>query len=278
MNIKYVIKISIKKIFREKRKSLTYTALLTICLSMMFLFYSVANDFNYIIDENINNSGIRNIMLRVRTDIEILEETEYIDELFEIKGIQDVKAVDSFCKTNRIEILIDSYKNIENIVRDIENKNRYQIYIDVDILKKIPFVNILKLTSNIMFVLITIISFFILFLINLKSLNESENVISIYKAIGYKNLELKKMLLFESFFLGTIGYIFAAIISNGMMHFFINPLLSEKFSELLLGMDFRIGIKTYFMSAIAMIIIIILTLELISIKLKSVSSILLLKE
>jgi ABC-type antimicrobial peptide transport system permease subunit len=278
MNIKYVIKISIKKIFREKRKSLTYTALLTICLSMMFLFYSVANDFNYIIDENINNSGIRNIMLRVRTDIEILEETEYIDELFEIKGIQDVKAVDSFCKTNRIEILIDSYKNIENIVRDIENKNRYQIYIDVDILKKIPFMNILKLTSNIMFVLITIISFFILFLINLKSLNESENVISIYKAIGYKNLELKKMLLFESFFLGTIGYIFAAIISNGMMHFFINPLLSEKFSELLLGMDFRIGIKTYFMSAIAMIIIIILTLELISIKLKSVSSILLLKE
>lgn len=278
MNINYVLKFSTVKLIREIQKTTIYLSILTVCLIMLFLSCSIAFNSNFIIDRNINESGILNVTIRLKPEIENVNSLKYLDELREISGIDSIERDENFNETERMKIVIDDYRNIENVLEAIESKDQYQIYADIDTLRKIPLVNSLKFVSNLMFMVIVFFSTLILYAIISSSLDESRFVMSTYKALGYKNSDLFSMLISESALLCFSAYMISSLLSWIVMKIIINPILKVRFSGLIGDMDFSVGIPIYIIIFGSIALLIMVSTSMASKKLREISPILLLRE
>jgi ABC-type antimicrobial peptide transport system permease subunit len=245
---------------------------------MLFLSCSIAFNSNFIIDRNINESGILNVTIRLKPEIENVNSLKYLDELREISGIDSIERDENFNETERMKIVIDDYRNIENVLEAIESKDQYQIYADIDTLRKIPLVNSLKFVSNLMFMVIVFFSTLILYAIISSSLDESRFVMSTYKALGYKNSDLFSMLISESALLCFSAYMISSLLSWIVMKIIINPILKVRFSGLIGDMDFSVGIPIYIIIFGSIALLIMVSTSMASKKLREISPILLLRE
>lgn len=278
MKLKNALKFSTTKIFREKDKTVIYLVFITLCLTMLFLMCSIAFNTNFVIDKNINDSGIREMTLRLKLEEEIQEGIVYIEELSSIRGLESVALEEPFTETRRFKVMLKDYRGIKNVTMELESKERYQIYMNTEIMKKIPMVSSLKFVSGLMFLIIIMLCFVVIYVVMSDSLNESKTVMSIYKAIGYRNKDLKDMLLSECLLLGAGGYLISAVFSSIVMSYVINPLLVNKFIELTDDMNFTVGRPVYLIVLVGLVAIIYLSSATASFNLKKISPIMLLRE
>jgi len=239
---------------------------------------SIAFNTNFVIDKNINDSGIREMTLRLKLEEEIQEGIVYIEELSSIRGLESVALEEPFTETRRFKVMLKDYRGIKNVTMELESKERYQIYMNTEIMNKIPIVSSLKFVSGLLFLIIITLCFVVIYVVMSDSLNESKTVMSIYKAIGYRNKDLKDMLLSECLLLGAGGYLISAVFSSIVMSYVINPLLVNKFIELTDDMNFTVGRPVYLIVLVGLVAIIYLSSATASFNLKKISPIMLLRE
>lgn len=188
-----------------------------------------------------------------------------------------------FCEYNKNLIrensymaIIDNYKNVNNTIDKLTDMGYSANIYDQSGQNEIRLYN---MVSNVLKILIYLITIFIYVLVSViinSMIVEEKNDIAIFKAIGYKNIDLLKIIIVRLIFVSIISYCISILISLGI-NCLINFILFKTFHEKV-SFSILIHLKYTIMPLLIVLLINILSAYVNSKKIKNISIINLLKE
>lgn len=277
MKIKNIYKLSMHNVARNKIRTIIYILFITLCIVMLFITSSIAYISHISIDENINSQlRYRQFIVHVNSNHKTSEKIDYMSIFNNISEISDVIINQSSSKNN-VTIIIDDYKNMDSVVKQLKEKDYFTIIFNSDDIVNIPVIKTIKYGSLIMFIVIIILNFIVLCIVLSNSINERINDLAIFKAFGYSNKTLFKIILVESYIFGFISFVLASIISNFSIYTIINPVINAKFKDVLIGTKIVINPSMYLLIFVTLLILIFISSLNMVKKIKKISPILLLR-
>ncbi|WP_026894517.1 ABC transporter permease [Clostridiisalibacter paucivorans] len=277
MKIKNIYKLSMHNVARNKIRTIIYILFITLCIVMLFITSAIAYISHISIDENINSQlRYRQFIVHVNSNHKTSEKIDYMSIFNNISEISDAIINQSSSKNN-VTITIDDYKNMDSVVKQLKEKDYFTIIFNSDDIINIPVIKTIKYGSLIMFIVIIILNFIVLCIVLSNSINERINDLAIFKAFGYSNKTLFKIILVESYIFGFISFVFASIISNFSIYTIINPVINAKFKDILIGTKIVINPSMYLLIFVTLLILIFISSLNMVKKIKKISPILLLR-
>lgn len=219
-----IIKLSILNIIRNKNRNKIYILIITLFMLVISIVFNLSFLLNHTIKESTNQITIEILNNDLMQIVENLG-----DELNSYEFIDNI----DFIKTDSseliyINIVLDKNSSIEKIIYTLESYFDQKIgdenYIfnnndQLDSNKKI--VKNIIIVVNVIFFFILYLTFISINIILKKSLDERVQEIALYKSIGYRNINLFKLIFYELLTLIMFSYILSTIISILILGFLL---------------------------------------------------------
>ncbi|MDY3960232.1 MAG: FtsX-like permease family protein [Romboutsia timonensis] len=247
------------------------------------IIFSISFLLNQFIKELKNDNNLSNQISIEVFDNNLLSSVDTLTD-----GLSSYKFVDyiNTTKTNGSELIyiytvLDKNYNKDRIVSTLES------YLDENIgSKNYIFINdqsldsklkIIKSITNIIHLVFYLVLFFTFISVNImlkKILDERSQEIALYKSVGYKNIDLFKLIFYELLIMVIYSYIISSIFSILMLYFFYVQYLYIINIQLNL-----VNIILIYISLLILWILLVLIISFISmIKMKNIPAILLFNE
>lgn len=276
-----LVKLSILNITRNKNK--IYILIISFFMLIISIIFSISFLLNQFIKELKNDNNLSNQISIEVFDNNLLSSVDTLTD-----GLSSYKFVDyiNTTKTNGSELIyiytvLDKNYNKDRIVSTLES------YLDENIgSKNYIFINdqsldsklkIIKSITNIIHLVFYLVLFFTFISVNImlkKILDERSQEIALYKSVGYKNIDLFKLIFYELLIMVIYSYIISSIFSILMLYFFYVQYLYIINIQLNL-----VNIILIYISLLILWILLVLIISFISmIKMKNIPVILLFNE
>ncbi|MCI6666740.1 FtsX-like permease family protein [Romboutsia timonensis] len=276
-----LVKLSILNITRNKNK--IYILIISFFMLIISIIFSISFLLNQFIKELKNDNNLSNQISIEVFDNNLLSSVDTLTD-----GLSSYKFVDyiNTTKTNGSELIyiytvLDKNYNKDRIVSTLES------YLDENIgSKNYIFINdqsldsklkIIKSITNIIHLVFYLVLFFTFISVNImlkKILDERSQEIALYKSVGYKNIDLFKLIFYELLIMVIYSYIISSIFSILMLYFFYVQYLYIINIQLNL-----VNIILIYISLLILWILLVLIISFISmIKMKNIPAILLFNE
>ncbi len=215
-----LVKLSILNITRNKNK--IYILIISFFMLIISIIFSISFLLNQFIKELKNDNNLSNQISIEVFDNNLLSSVDTLTD-----GLSSYKFVDyiNTTKTNGSELIyiytvLDKNYNKDRIVSTLES------YLDENIgSKNYIFINdqsldsklkIIKSITNIIHLVFYLVLFFTFISVNImlkKILDERSQEIALYKSVGYKNIDLFKLIFYELLIMVIYSYIISSILA-----------------------------------------------------------------
>lgn len=172
--------------------------------------------------------------------------------------------------------VINKYENLENVMQQLKNKNYNSNLYDTSGLNDIKTYRSVEFILNILISIMTLLVYIILSMIISNIINSEKKDIAILKAIGYKQLDILKIIFYRIFSITIISFAFGIIIHKALGAFFKHKIIQIANLNLSYNMNLKF---TYYIMILLVLIFMVIIISLKSMKkIKLIDTIILLKE
>ena len=229
MKINNIIKFAYYNISRNIRRTINYSLFLSISIFLLFIANSFAYSAYFTIYNNCNNDdNYKTLILQLKVNIKIDKNT--IQELDRIKNIKEYNITkDAYGNNDQVNIVVNKFKYINKVYKLIMSLDKYRVLKNGQVLVEEGIINTFQNISAIMYIIVIVLSFIILNMVMVMSINERKMEIAILKTQGYNSKHLLSLIISESFILSNISYMISLIMSITIIKLIINPFIESRF-------------------------------------------------
>ncbi len=193
------------------------------------------------------------------------------------KFMQNIVQYDQeIINTSACLAVINKYENLENVMQQLKNKNYSSNLYDTSALNDIKTYRSVDSIFNVLIGIMTLLIYIILSMIITNIINSGKKDIAILKAIGYKQLDIFKIIFYRIFLITIISFTFAIII-----HKTLGILLEYKIIKIAnLKLSYNLNLEfIYYIIILLVLIFMVIIISLKNVKkIKQIDTIILLKE
>lgn len=178
--------------------------------------------------------------------------------------------------TSECLAVINKYENLDDIMQQLKNKNYNSNLYDTSSLNDIKTYKAVGIILNILIVIMISFIYILLYIIVSNIINSEKKDIAILKAVGYKQLDILKIIVYRLFFITIISFMIGVIINKILV-----PSMNYKIMQsmnLNLNYNLHLNIPYYAIILLTLIFIIMIASLKNMRKIKLIDTINLLKE
>lgn len=172
--------------------------------------------------------------------------------------------------------VINKYENLENVMQHLKNKNYNSNLYDTSGLNDIKTYKSVDFIFNVLIGIMTLLGYIILSMIISNMINSEKKDIAILKALGYKQLDILKIILYRILSITIVSFTFGIIIHKTFGTFFKHKIIQIAN----LNLSYTLNLKfTYYTMILLVLIFIVIIISLKNMKkIKLIDTMILLKE